>query len=173
MQEETFSEYGKTEAIRLLFEGSGFSFNDRISFSPAAGSIVHNASRIFIEGMDFDLTYFPLKHLGYKCVVAATGELYASLAHPRLLSLRIGVSAKLDFGQVREIWSGATSAARLHGYSSVDLDLVPSPNGLTISVGATGEEFKLTHGRRMAARSMDLVCVSGSLGAAYLGQQIL
>lgn len=173
MKEETFSEYGKTEAIRLLFEGSGFSFNDRISFSPAAGSIVHNASRIFIEGMDFDLTYFPLKHLGYKCVVAATGELYASLAHPRLLSLRLGVSAKLDFGQVREIWSGATSAARLHGYSSVDLDLVPSPNGLTISVGATGEELKLTHGRRMAARSMDLVCVSGSLGAAYLGQQIL
>ena len=105
MKEETFSEYGKTEAIRLLFEGSGFSFNDRISFSPAAGSIVHNASRIFIEGMDFDLTYFPLKHLGYKCVVAATGELYASLAHPRLLSLRLGVSAKLDFGQVREIWS--------------------------------------------------------------------
>ncbi|MGN0202162.1 MAG: thiamine-monophosphate kinase [Candidatus Cryptobacteroides sp.] len=173
MPEGTFSEYGKIEALRLLSEGSGFDCNGRISFSPAGGSIVHNASRVFIEGMDFDLVYFPLKHLGYKCVVAVTGELYASLAHPRLLSIRLGISAKLDFAQVKEIWSGAASAAREHGYTSVDLDLVPSPNGLTLSVSATGEELKLTHGRRLAPRSKDLLCVSGSLGAAYLGQQIL
>jgi Thiamine monophosphate kinase len=173
MAEDSFKEYGKVEALDLLFEGCGFKRSDACSFEPAAGSVVFNASRTFIEGMDFDLTYFPLKHLGYKCVVAVAGELYASLAHPRVLSIRLGLSSKLDFSHVRVLWSGVVSAAREHGFQSVDLDLVPSPNGLTVSVSAAGEELKFTKGRRMKARSMDLICVSGSLGAAYLGQQIL
>lgn len=95
------------------------------------------------------------------------------MAHPRLLSVRLGVSAKLDFSHIKDLWLGVVTAAKEHGFSAVDLDLVPSPNGLTISVSAAGEEFKLTKGRTVGARSMDLVCVSGSLGAAFLGQQIL
>ena len=173
MAEKTFNEYGKTQAIDLLYEGSGFSLAERPFFEPQAGSALCSVSRLFVEGMDFDLTYFPLKHLGYKSVVAVAGEVYASMAHPRLLSVRLGVSAKLDFGHVKELWEGMVSAAKEHGFGSVDLDLVPSPNGLTISVSAVGEEFKLTKGRTVKARSMDLVCVSGSLGAAFLGQQIL
>lgn len=101
------------------------------------------------------------------------GEIYASMSHPRLLSVRLGVSAKLDFSHIKDLWLGVVTAAKEHGFSAVDLDLVPSPNGLTISVSAIGEEFKLTKGRTVKARSMDLVCVSGSLGAAFLGQQIL
>ncbi|MBQ0143966.1 MAG: hypothetical protein KBS78_02150 [Bacteroidales bacterium] len=173
MAEGTFNEYGKVEALNLLFEGCGFQRQDKVSFVPAAGSTVHTASRVFIEGMDFDLTYFPLKHLGYKCVVAVVGELYAAMAHPKTLSIRLGLSSKLDFSHVKELWSGITSAAREHGFLSADLDLVPSPNGLTVCASAAGEELKLTRGRRVNARSMDLICVSGSLGAAYLGQQIL
>jgi len=173
MAEKTFNEYGKTQAIDLLFEGSGFSRQGKIGFEPAAGSFLSSASRLFVEGMDFDLTYFPLKHLGYKSVVAVAGEIYASMSHPRLLSVRLGVSAKLDFSHIKDLWLGVVTAAKEHGFSAVDLDLVPSPNGLTISVSAIGEEFKLTKGRTVKARSMDLVCVSGSLGAAFLGQQIL
>lgn len=173
MAEKTFNEYGKTQAIDLLFEGSGFSRQERISCVPEAGSTLCSTSRLFVEGMDFDLTYFPLKHLGYKAVVAVAGEIYAAMSHPRLLSVRLGVSAKLDFGHVKDLWSGIITAAKEHGFGSVDLDLVPSPNGLTISASAVGEEFKLTKGRTAGARSMDLVCVSGSLGAAFLGLQIL
>jgi len=172
MAEGSFNEYGKVEAIDMLFEGISFKRGET-SFEPAAGSEVCTASRVFIEGMDFDLTYFPLKHLGYKCAVALTGELYASMAHPKVLSVRLGLSAKLDFSHVQELWSGIVSSAKEHGYQALDLDLIPSPNGLTISLSAVGEKLKLTKGRTMQARSMDLICVSGSLGAAFLGQQIL
>ena len=173
MAADSFNEYGKEEAIALLFEGSGFEHLADQSFVPEAGSLVKTSSRVFLEGMDFDLTYFPLKHLGYKCVAAQTAALYASMSHPRLLSVRLGLSSKLDFQHVRDLWSGVVTAAREHGYKAIDLDLVPSPNGLTISVSTAGEEYKLTAGRTVKARSMDLICVSGSLGAAYIGQQIL
>ena len=173
MAEETFNEYGRIAAIDLLMESSGFAKKTGGSFVPQAGSVVHTASRVFIEGLDFDLTYFPLKHLGYKCVVGTVGEIYASMAHPRTLSVVLGLSSKLDFGHVKDLWAGVAVAAREHGISSLDLDLVPSPNGLTVSMCASGEELKLAKGRRMAARSMDLVCVSGPLGAAFLGQMIL
>ena len=173
MAANTFDDYGKVQAIDLLFKDSGFRREDGNGFEPAAGSLVRMASRVFVEGIDFDLTYFPLKHLGYKSVVAVAGENYAGMAHPRLLSVRLGVSAKLDFSHIKDLWLGVVTAAKEHGFSAVDLDLVPSPNGLTISVSAIGEEFKLTKGRTVKARSMDLVCVSGSLGAAFLGQQPL
>ena len=173
MAEESFKEYGKEEAIDLLFEGSGFSRSSKPVFDPAPGSRIVSASRVFVEGIDFDLTYFPLKHLGYKCSSALAGDIYASMAHPRSLCVILGLSAKLDFSHVRDLWSGVTVAAKEHGFKSLSLDLVPSPNGLTVSVSAMGEEFKLTCGRTVKARSKDLVCVSGRLGAAYLGQQIL
>ena len=173
MTEESFKEYGKEEAVALLFEGTGFGHQDKSSFEAEPGSTVVSASRFFQEGIDFDLVYFPLKHLGYKCASVMAGEMYASMARPRTLSIKLGLSAKLDFSHVRELWSGIVTAAKEHGFKALDLDLVPSPNGLTISVFATGEEAKLTKGRTVKARSKDLVCVSGSLGAAFLGQQIL
>ena len=144
MAEKTFNEYGKTQAIDLLFESSGFSRQGKIGFEPAAGSFLSSASRLFVEGMDFDLTYFPLKHLGYKSVVAVAGEIYASMSHPRLLSVRLGVSAKLDFSHIKDLWLGVVTAAKEHGFSAVDLDLVPSPNGLTISVSAIGGDNGLS-----------------------------
>ena len=155
MAEESFKEYGKEEAIVLLFEGTGFDREEKPSFEAAPGSTVVNTSRFFLEGIDFDLTYFPLKHLGYKCVAALVHDT------PGLIPA------------CRELWSGVVTAAREHGFKSLDLDLVPSPNGLSVCVSAVGEEFKLTRGRTVKARSKDLVCVSGSLGAAFLGQQIL
>ena len=166
----TFSELGRVEAIRQLFEGSGYSpFGEPLHCAAEAGESV-SVSRLFLEGTDFSLVYFPLKHLGYKCVVAVTGELYASLAHTRTLSVVLGISAKLDYEQISELWEGIVAAAHEHGYSSLSLDLVPSRNGLAISVSATGLSATVERGM---PESKDLVCVSGSLGAAYLGQQAL
>ena len=173
MAEETFSTLGRVEAIAKLYEGSPYKPFQSSWFETSGKSYITSHSRTFIEGMDFDLVYFPLKHLGYKCVTAVTGELYAEMSHPRTLSIRLGVSSKLDFKQIKEVWEGAATAAKEHGYSKVDLDLVPSPNGLTISVSVCGETSLLMAKRRPEAKSMDLICVSDNLGAAYMGFQVL
>ena len=173
MAEDTFADLGRVEAIAKLYEGTPFKPFLGGQFETSGKSVVHTASRTFIEGMDFDLIYFPLKHLGYKCVVGVTGELYAEFAHPRTMDIRLGVSSKLDFKHISEIWNGVVTAAREHGYAQVNLDLVPSPNGLTISVSVAGETSLLMAKRRPAAKSMDLICVSDNLGAAFMGFQVL
>ena len=173
MAEETFSDLGRVEAIAKLYEGTPYKPFGSSRFETDGKCFISSHSRTFIEGMDFDLTYFPLKHLGYKCVVAVTGELYAEMSHPRTMDVRLGVSAKLDFKHIKELWEDITAAAKEHGYRQVTLDLIPSPNGLSVSVSSTGETSLLMAKRRPAAKSMDLICVSDNLGAAYLGFQVL
>lgn len=173
MAEERFSDLGRVEAISRLFEGTGFTPFCRAEFTADSKSTCCQASKILLEGIDFDLTYFPLKHLGYKSVIAVTGELYAMFSHPRTLCVSLGVSAKLDFAQIAELWKGIVAAAKEHGYANLSLDLAPSKNGLCIAVSATGEVSNLTEKRRPAAKSMDLICISDNLGAAYFGFEIL
>ena len=173
MAEETFSDLGRIEAIAKLYEGTHYKPFESSRFETSGKSYVSSNSRTFLEGIDFDLTYFPLKHLGYKCVTAVTGELYADFSHPRTMDVRLGISSKLDFKQIKELWEGMTTAAHEHGYKKVSLDLVPSPNGLAVSVSAAGETSLLMAKRRPAAKSMDLICVSDNLGAAFFGFQVL
>lgn len=158
---EKFSDIGKQEALRRLYEGTPFK-----PFKPAA-------HRILLEGVDFNLVYFPLKHLGYKAVVEVTGELFAQMMHPKALSVVLGVSAKLDYPQIKELWEGISAAAAEYGYSDVSLDLQPSQNGLCISVSASGKRKALTEHSIPKPASKDLLCVSGRLGAAYFGLQVL
>ena len=174
MADETFSQIGKIEAVRQLFEGTGYSQNTHCTLHVAkdTGSVT-NSSVMMTEGIDFDLTYFPLKHLGYKAVIEATGELYAAMSKPRTLAVRLGISSKIDLAKVRELWEGIVAASKKHGYTELSLDLLPSVNGLNIAISATGERLRLTEARRMPAKSMDLICVSGNLGAAFMGMQIL
>ncbi len=170
---ESFSDIGKVEAIDQLYRLSAYNPVSGLSYLSPKGGRITTASRMYLEGIDFNLVYFPLKHLGYKCVVGVTGELYAALAHPRLLNVVLGISAKLDFPQVKDLWMGLTVAAKEHGFQAVNLDLQPSNNGLYVSLSATGETSLLTDKRRSAAKSKDLLCVSGSLGAAYLGLRVM
>ena len=170
---ESFSDIGKVEAIDQLYRLSAYHPVPGLTYSAEKGGKVHTAARMYLEDIDFNLVYFPLKHLGYKCVVGVVGELYATLAHPKLLNVILGISSKLDLEQIKELWTGITVAAKEHGFEAVNLDLQPSNNGLFISLAATGETSLLTDKRRMAAKSKDLLCVSGSLGAAYLGMQVL
>jgi len=173
MAEETFSDLGRIEAIAKLYEGTPYKPFESSWFETSGKSFITSQSRTFLEGIDFDLVYFPLKHLGYKCVTAVTGELYVEMSHPRTLDIRLGISSKLDFKEIKDIWEGIVSAAKEHGYSKVSLDLLPSPNGLSVSVSATGETSQLTAKRRPAGKSMDLICVSDNLGAAFMGFQVL
>ncbi|MCD8313882.1 MAG: hypothetical protein LUC24_06955, partial [Bacteroidales bacterium] len=169
MEKEKFTELGRVEAVARLFEGTGYTPFETAKFTASAKSSCTQASALFLEGIDFDLTYFPLKHLGYKSVIAATGELYSRLAHPKTLDIRFGISAKLEYNHVRDIWTGAVTAAKEHGYGTVTLDLVPSKNGLCIAVTAVGE----IKAKQPAPKSMDLICVSDNLAAAYLGFEVL
>jgi len=171
MASENFADIGKVEALRRLYAVSAYKDVSSLVFRSCGE--VRQSSRLYVEGVDFSLVYFPLKHLGYKSVIGVTGPLYAGLARPRLLSATLGVSQKLDFENIRELWTGITVAAKEHGYEAVKLDLQPSPNGLYINLNATGETSLITSKRIPKPKSMDLLCVSGPLGAAYLGLQVL
>ena len=174
MASRSFAEIGRVEAIRQLFEGSAYApFGEPLCFKPAAGEDVVSASRVMMEGMDFNLVYFPLKHLGYKSVIAVTGELYARMGHPETLEVTLGISSKLDFDQIRELWDGVLAAATEHGYRQLSLDLIPSVNGLCISMNAAARRSKTSCEACPKPQSKDLLCVSGCLGAAFLGQMVL
>lgn len=172
-QPESFASIGKVEAVRRMYAESPFSYCNVLSMpSSSSGKAVRSSSVLFLEGTDFDLVYTPLKHLGYKSTLAALGELYVKMALPYAMAVRLGVSAKLDFPQVCELWSGVVAAAKEHGVKAVSLDLQPSKNGLAISVSAFGSvpsELKEPE----APRSMDLICVSDNLGSAYMGLHVL
>ena len=166
---EQFSDIGRIEALARLFKDTCYINGDETHFTPQEGEHICSASRLFLEGTDFDLVYFPLQHLGYKCVVAVAGELYAHLARPRCLNVVIGVSAKLDFAQISQLWEGIWRTASDQGFGMLTLDLIPSQNGLSVSLSATGA------GTRWFGKpqSKDLLCVSGNLGGAYFGQRVL
>ncbi|MBQ7771420.1 MAG: thiamine-phosphate kinase [Bacteroidales bacterium] len=173
MSEDTFSSLGRVEAIARLYENTPYKPFESSWFETSGKGFVGTHSRTFLEGMDFDLTYFPLKHLGYKCVTAVTGELYAEMSHPRTMDVRLGVSAKLDYRHISELWEGIVTAAKEHGYQKVSLDLTPSRNGLSVSISSAGETSLLMAKRRPQAKSMDLICISDNLGAAFMGFQVL
>lgn len=168
-----FSDIGRVEAVRRMLETGGFPDNGSVSFLGGKNNIIRSSSRLWMEGIDFDLTYFPLKHLGYKCLVGTIGELYASMYSPETISIRIGVSSKLDYDQVSELWLGICTAAREHNIKKADLDLCPSYNGLIISISVTGIISEELEASKKKISSKDLICVSGNVGAAYLGMRLL
>lgn len=168
-----FSDIGRVGAINALYEGTPYK-----PFKAASAIMKKDATsvtrgKMLLEGTDFNLIYFPLKHLGYKAATIAAGELYAAFAHPDVLEVSIGVSAKLDFPQIKELWEGMVTAAKEHGFAHLGLDLVPSRNGLIIALAASGHTDKLWTARRPKPQTKDLICVSGPLGAAYLGMSLL
>lgn len=168
----SFASLGRIEALKKLYEGSGFTAFSPAQFKSGAGRC-ESVSRLLCEGVDFDLTYFPLKHLGYKSVVVVTAMLYARFCTPKCLHYNLAISTKLDFEHIQEFWSGVCAAAKDYGYEAVELNLGASVHGFYIGVGAEGYCRELDDKRRPAAKSMDLICLSGNLGGAYMGLKIL
>lgn len=173
MTEDNFSDIGKIEAIARLYKETSYRPTDNNCFKTEGSSYIYNHSGIFLEGVDFNLVYFPLKHLGYKSVIAVLGEIYSDFAHPKIMSVRLGISSKLDFKHIKELWSGITAAASEHKLSHVALDLAPSNNGLCISISVAGEISTKIAQKRPLPESKDLICISGSVGGAFFGMQVL
>lgn len=128
---------------------------------------------LLVEGIHFDLMYSPLKHLGYKSVVVNLSDIYAMNATPEQITVSIALSSKFSVEALEELYAGIKEACRIYKVDLVGGDTTSSPKGLTISVTAIGKVKAEDITYRSGAKKGDIVCVTGDLGAAYLGLQIL
>ena len=120
-----------------------------------------------------DLTYFPLKHLGYKAVTVAGSDILAMNARPSQLMVSLGVSAKMSVEALQELYEGIAFACREQGIDLVGGDTKASVTGLTLNLTAIGHAPKERIVSRGGAQQNDLICISGNLGAAYMGLRLL
>jgi thiamine-monophosphate kinase len=128
---------------------------------------------LLIEGVHFDLSYVPLKHLGYKSVMVNLSDVYAMNAHPTQITVSLAVSNRFPLEALEELYSGIALACKNYKVDLVGGDTSSSSTGLIISITAVGqaEEKKITY--RSGAKANDLLVVSGDLGGAYMGLQVL
>lgn len=128
---------------------------------------------LLLEGIHFDLMYVPLKHLGYKAAVVNFSDIYAMNGQPKQMTVSIGVSKRFSVEDLEQIYEGMELACNHYGVDLVGGDTSASLTGLTISVTCIGEGEKDKIVYRNGARANDLICVSGDLGSAYMGLQLL
>ncbi len=128
---------------------------------------------MLLEGIHFDLMYTPLKHLGYKSVAVNLSDIYAMMATPTHITLSVGVSNKFSVEALEEFYEGVYAACEKFNVDLIGGDTSNSKSGFTISVTAIGEVAPDKYVTRSGAKVNDLICVSGDLGAAYLGLQLL
>lgn len=124
---------------------------------------------LLIEGVHFDLTYTPLKHLGYKSIVVNLSDIYAMNATPTQVTVSIGISNRLSVEALEEFYDGIYAACDKYGVDLVGGDTASSQKGFIISITALGEVLAEKVVKRSTAKKGDLLCCSGDLGAAYLG----
>ena len=128
---------------------------------------------ILIEGIHFDLVYTPLKHLGYKSVIVNLSDVYAMNAIPKQILVSIAISNRFSVEAIEEIYEGVELACKKYNVDLVGGDTTASPKGLVINVVAIGEQDKAKIVQRNTAKEGDLLCVTGDLGAAYMGLNML
>ena len=128
---------------------------------------------MMLEGVDFDLTYFPMKHLGYKAVVRGISDILAMNALPEQITVAIGVSSKLPVEALQDFYEGVCFACDEYQTDLAGGDTTASMTGFSIAVTAVGSVMRDAVARRSGARQNDLICITGNLGAAYMGLHLL
>ena len=128
---------------------------------------------LLLEGIHFDLTYFPLKHLGYKAAVVNFSDIYAMNGIPQQITVSLGISKRFSVEDLEEFYDGVKLACATYNVDIVGGDTTSSLTGFTISVTCIGIADKQSLIYRNGAKDTDLICVSGDLGAAYMGLQLL
>lgn len=128
---------------------------------------------MLVEGIHFDLMYTPLKHLGYKSVVVNLSDIYAMMATPTHITVSIALSSKVSVEALEEFYEGVYAACDKFGVDLIGGDTTSTKSGLVISITAIGEVAPDKFITRSGAGDKDLICVTGDLGAAYLGLQLL
>lgn len=128
---------------------------------------------MLLEGIHFDLMYTPLKHLGYKAIAVNLSDLYAMCATPTHVTVSIGISNRFSVEALDELYEGIYAACDKFNVDLIGGDTCSSQKGLVISITAIGEVAPDKYVTRSGAQKGDLLCVSGDLGAAYIGLQLL
>ena len=128
---------------------------------------------LLLEGIHFDLTYVPLKHLGYKAAVVNFSDIYAMNGKPRQITVSLGVSKRFTIEHLQQLYDGIKLACDVYGVDLIGGDTSASATGLLISITCIGEGERGKIVYRNGAKDTDLICVSGDLGAAYMGLQLL
>ena len=137
------------------------------------GDKVVVSTDFLVEGVHFDLSYMPLKHLGYKSVMVNLSDIYAMNAQASQVTVSIAVSNRFPLEAIEELYAGIQTACNIYGVDLVGGDTTSSTSGLVISVTAIGHVDKDNEVYRSGAKPNDLLVVTGDLGAAYLGLQVL
>ncbi len=128
---------------------------------------------LLIEGVHFDLSYMPLKHLGYKAVIVNLSDVYAMNATATQVTVSVAVSNRFPLEALEDLYAGIETAANIYNIDVIGGDTTSSTTGLLISVTAIGEVESDEEVYRNGAKPNDLLVVSGDLGAAYMGLQVL
>ena len=128
---------------------------------------------LLLENVHFDLTYVPLKHLGYKSAVVNFSDIYAMNGTPRQITVSLGISSRFTLEHIEELYSGIRLACEMYGVDLVGGDTSASNQGLVISITCIGDAPRDKIVYRDGAHPTDVLCVSGDLGAAYMGLQLL
>lgn len=145
----------------------------KYSFDPADNRRVLVTTDMLMEGIHFDLTYTPLKHLGYKAAMVNLSDVYAMNGTPRQLLVSIAVGRRFKVEHLEEFYAGLRLACQRHNVDIVGGDTTSSLTGLAISITCIGEANAADIVYRSGAKNTDLLCVSGNLGAAYMGLQLM
>jgi len=147
--------------------------DDCAVLAPAEGMRSVVTTDLLMEGVHFDLTYVPLRHLGYKAVMVNLSDVFAMNGKPLQLTVSLAISSKFTVEDIEELYAGMRMACDKWGVDIVGGDTTASLTGLAISITVIGEACPEDIVLRSGAKPTDLICVSGNLGAAYMGLQLL
>jgi thiamine-monophosphate kinase len=138
-----------------------------------AGTCTVVSTDMLVEGIHFDMIYTPLKHLGYKAIVVNLSDIYAMNAYPKQVLVSMAISNRYSVEALDEIYQGMKLACDFYGVDLVGGDTTSSLKGLILSITVIGEQVEEKIAYRSGAKVGDLLCVTGDLGAAYVGLQLL
>lgn len=174
---EALGEFGLikhlTDNIELVQQSTIKGVGDDAAVLDSAGKRMLVSTDLLLEGIHFDLAYVPLKHLGYKAVQVNLSDIYAMNGIATQVTVSIGMSSKFPIEAVEELYEGIYIACKKYGVDVVGGDTSASKQGLVISITAIGYADAEDIVYRNGAREGDLICVSGDLGGAYVGLQLL
>lgn len=173
----TLGEFGLirhlTENIELKNESSLKGIGDDAAVLEYKEKQILVTTDLLLEGVHFDLMYVPMTHLGYKSAVVNFSDIYAMNGCPKQITVSLGISKRFSIEDLEAFYDGLKLACSIYGVDIVGGDTSSSLTGLTISITCIGEADKEKIVYRNTAKDTDLICVSGDLGAAYMGLQLL
>ena len=173
----TLGEFGLikhlTENIRLQNPESKYGVGDDAAVLEFNNHQTLVTTDLLMEGVHFDLVYTPLKHLGYKAAIVNFSDIYAMNGTPKQITVSLAVSKRFCIEDLELFYEGLQLACQIHGVDIVGGDTTSSVTGLAISITCIGVAEKDQIIYRNGAKETDLICVSGDLGSAYMGLQLL